>query len=443
MEPLETLIAKQDAEQEKYNANSTAAKEEEEEEDEDDNKKPATSIKRERRIPLVRKEIKRRRAITIPRINENSSEVHGRDIVSVLQNDSYEAISSRRVKRRKRERLIANSQLHNVPNKKRKQIQFRGSYASFDDRLEDLIAYKDQHGHCDVPQIGEFQSLGQWCAKVRRAKRTMDKNGKPEVCLSDDQMKRLDDIGFLWNSIRTFPSFDDRLKDLIAYKDQHGHCDVRQNGEFQSLGKWCCKVRWIKRKMDKNRKPKGCLPVSDDQMKRLNDIGFLWISIRTFPSFDDRLEELIAYKDQHGHCDVRQSGEFQSLGHWCAKVRRTKRTMDKNGKPKVCLSDDQMKRLNDMGFLWISNRSYTSFDDHLEELIAYKDQHGHCDVHKSDVHKNAEFKPLWQWCAKVRWIKRIMDKNGKPRGCLSDDQMKRLNDIGFLWYSNRLRRSFE
>ena len=117
MEPLETLIAKQDAEQEKYNANSTAAKEEEEEEDEDDNKKPATSIKRERRIPLVRKEIKRRRAITIPRINENSSEVHGRDIVSVLQNDSYEAISSRRVKRRKRERLIANSQLHNVPNK--------------------------------------------------------------------------------------------------------------------------------------------------------------------------------------------------------------------------------------------------------------------------------------------------------------------------------------
>ena len=95
----------------------------------------------------MRKEIKRRRAITIPRMKESSSEVRGRDIVIVLQNDSYEAISSRRVKRRKRERLIANSQLHNVPNKKRKQIQFRGS---FDDRLEDLIAYKDQHGHCDV-----------------------------------------------------------------------------------------------------------------------------------------------------------------------------------------------------------------------------------------------------------------------------------------------------
>ena len=64
----------------------------------------------------------------------------------------------------------------------------------------------------------------------------LDKNGKPEVCLSDDQMKRLNDIGFLWNSIRVFPSFDDHLKDLIAYKDQHGHCDVHQNGNLSLSG---------------------------------------------------------------------------------------------------------------------------------------------------------------------------------------------------------------
>ena len=433
MEPLETLFA----DQETYNVNSNAVTEEEgrggggegvdddDYDDNDDNKKPATSIKPVRRIPLVRKEIKRRRAIVIPRMKDYSSEEHGRDIVSVLQNDSCKAISSQPAKRRKRERLIANSQLHNAPNKKLKQ---------FDERLEDLKAYKDQHGHCNARKYGEYQSLGRWCSRIRWIKGVMDKNGKPKGSLSDDQVKRLDDIGFIWNSNRSRNAFDDRLEDLKAYKDQHGHCNVKVYGEYQSLGQWCSKVRCTKRIMDKNEKTKECV-LSDDQVKRLNDIGFPWNSDRTNPSFDERLEDLKAYKDQHGHCNFRQSGECASLGQWCGKLRRIKRAMDNNEKPRGCLTNDQIQRLNDMGFLWNFTRTFASFDDHFKNLKAYKDQHGHC-----NVHMNEEFKSLWRWCAKVRWIKRIMDKNGKPVGCLSNHQVKRLNDIGFLWNLINVRR---
>ena len=37
--------------------------------------------------------------------------------------------------------------------------------------------------------------------------------------------------------------FDKRFIDLMSFKAKYGHCNVSQNCEDASLGRWCCKLR--------------------------------------------------------------------------------------------------------------------------------------------------------------------------------------------------------
>ena len=118
-------------------------------------------------------------------------------------------------------------------------------------------------------------------------------------------------------------SFDDHFNDLMAFKAKYGHCDVSQVGEDASLGMWCSVLRVSYKKMQHNQKPHTKL--SDEQIQRLNDAGFKWcLQKREHTSnktFDDRFNDLMAFKAKYGHCDVSQLGEDASLGRWCRYMR--------------------------------------------------------------------------------------------------------------------------
>ena len=54
------------------------------------------------------------------------------------------------------------------------------------------------------------------------------------------------------DSTRITKTFDDRMKDLQAFKEEHGHCNVSQsksdkNKKYKSFGKWCSNIRqfWL------------------------------------------------------------------------------------------------------------------------------------------------------------------------------------------------------
>jgi hypothetical protein len=52
------------------------------------------------------------------------------------------------------------------------------------------------------------------------------KEGRSPGCkLSKANMKRLENAGFEWNLSKNVP-FDERLKDLMAFKAEFGHCNV-------------------------------------------------------------------------------------------------------------------------------------------------------------------------------------------------------------------------
>ena len=178
--------------------------------------------------------------------------------------------------------------------------------------------------------------------------------------------------------------------------------------------------------MDNNEKPR--INLSSDQIESLTEMGFAW-DLKKELLFNNRLEDLKAYKTKHGHCNVSQSEEkYKSLGKWCSDVRRSRRKLDNNEKPNINLSNDQIKSLTQMGFVWNLNKKIP-FNNRLEDLKAYKTQHGHCNVSTSEE----KYKSLGNWCIHVRTSRRKMDNNEKPHVNLSNDQIKILTEMGFAW----------
>ena len=318
---------------------------------------------------------------------------------------------------------------------------------SFESRIEDLKKYKQKHGHLDILR-GEDQSLFDFCNNVRYGRKCPSKGMK----ITDDRAKALDEIGFPWkasrnesnttvnkNSGRTMKSFESRLKDLRQYKQQYGHLNVTRE-EDQSLFFYCSNVRYGRNHPDKGMK------ITDERVKALDEIGFPWeVSrkvARKFPTrrrqmksseatearFEDRLEDLRQYKQQHGHLNVKID-ENKSLYYFCRNVRSGRSHFDRgiNGRG-IKITDERVKALDEIGFPWkgicVIGAEVTSFEERLDELRKYKHRHGHTNVRWADDISLAAF------CSKLRFARKTKKFQFDP----TDAKIAALDSIGFDWF---------
>ena len=257
-----------------------------------------------------------------------------------------------------------------------------------------LVAYKDEHGHCNVPQTTVYrgENLGTWVNDQRTRKNL----------LSEDRIRRLEDIGFVWDLLEA--QWEEMFGLLVAYKDKHGDCNVPAKEEYrgENLGIWVNTQRQSKKKDN----------LSTERFQRLEGIGFVW------DPFDAQWEEmfglLIAYKDEHGHCDVPLSTVYrgENLGSWVQHRRADK----KNGE----LSEDRIKRLDEIGFVW--DVLEAAWEEMFGLLVAYKDEHGDCNMPQTTVYRGES---LGIWVGTQRKAKR--------KGNLSAKHIRRLENIGFVW----------
>jgi hypothetical protein len=156
---------------------------------------------------------------------------------------------------------------------------------------------------------------------------------------------------------RVLKTFDERFKDLQAFKAEFGHCNVpltrSSNNKHVSLGKWCSSVRTSYKFIKQGGIRRRC-KLSKADMKRLENAGFEWILCKTF---DERFKDLMAFKSEFGHCNVtckRSSNNTHlSLGQWCGEVRRSyKAIQEGRGMVRCKLSKADIKRLEKAGFEW-------------------------------------------------------------------------------------------
>jgi superfamily II DNA or RNA helicase len=263
--------------------------------------------------------------------------------------------------------------------------------AAWEEGYRHLTIYVKRMGHARVPQSHKENTfpLGPWISNLRAKK---DK-------LSPQRRHRLDELGFDWDPLGT--RWEEGFHHLKLYKEREGHCRVpvsyKEKDGF-SLGEW----------VNNQRAKKDSL--TEERQKRLNDIDFIW------DPFDDDWEtafgHLKLYREREGHCRVPQSYKAEDgyrLGQWVGVQRQSKGS----------LPQGRLQRLDELGFVW--HEREMAWEDGFLHLKQYEKREGHCRAPVS--HKENDGFPLGQWVFGQR----------QSRGSLSDDRLRRLDELGFDW----------
>jgi hypothetical protein len=108
------------------------------------------------------------------------------------------------------------------------------------------------------------------------------------------------------------------------------------------------------------------------------------------------------------------------------------------------LSDEQIERLNELGFAW-TVADERSWDSYFEDLLEYKLKHGHCKVPAT----YSANKPLAAWVDRMRQLKVARDEanqndednNNYQSKVLTEERFKMLNYFGFAWEGRKKRTS--
>jgi len=107
---------------------------------------------------------------------------------------------------------------------------------------------------------------------MRCAYNQIQQGQTPSRNLTQDQIERLEEIGFKWKLRETF---EQRCHDLEAFKSEFGHCNVSsKNSVNPSLGNWCSKMRCAYNHIQQGQTPK--INFTQDQIERLEKIGLKW-----------------------------------------------------------------------------------------------------------------------------------------------------------------------
>jgi len=110
--------------------------------------------------------------------------------------------------------------------------------------------------------LKQDKSLGKFCQHTRSARR-----GKGTRSITDNRIKALDELGFEWGDKKK--TFDERLEDLQAFKEKHGHVRVTEKHD-KSLAMFCRDMRSARRGTRKGK------VITEDIIKRLDELGFYW-----------------------------------------------------------------------------------------------------------------------------------------------------------------------
>ena len=264
--------------------------------------------------------------------------------------------------------------------------------------LRELREFKRRFGHHNVaPRWSENPALASWVADLRA-------RGKKAVPAR--RRRDLDVLGFEWAPLRA-QWWETHFRELQVFKKRLGHCNVPKDWPANpALGNWVSTQRTQRRELPLGRR------------RRLDQLGFTWQLILMSPRkrWEERYQELVAFKKRFGHCDVPAGWpENRPLAEWGLRQR----TRDKSK-----LTGDQKRRLNELNFCW--GRREANWEERFTELVAFKRKHG-----RSDVPKNWPQNPrLGQWVLRQRYRKHT----------LSAQRIDKLDRLGFRWPQNPARR---
>ena len=140
-------------------------------------------------------------------------------------------------------------------------------------RFQDLCTFRQEYGHCCVPSHWpQNHPLSQW-VKRQRYQYKLRIAGRHST-MTDDRKAILEEMGFVWESHAAF--WEERLNELHAYRDQHGHANVPSNyPENPQLAVWAkCQRRQFKLFCSEESKHKSNMKL--ERISKLARVGFVF-----------------------------------------------------------------------------------------------------------------------------------------------------------------------
>lgn len=188
-----------------------------------------------------------------------------------------------------------------------------------------LDAYKQENGHCNVPESHPtLQRVGEWLTRKRMAKR----RGKLAVAA----IARLEALGIEWDPWEA--AWETQYAAIKRFIEENGHCEIpSRTPATAALAAWATGQRALKSEQK----------LSPERVERLESIGFPWT-----PQ-DEKLESIFTaleeFKSREGHCNVPYDYACNpGLGAWLS----AQRSAHKRG----TLAPDRLARLSSLGVVW-------------------------------------------------------------------------------------------
>jgi len=153
-----------------------------------------------------------------------------------------------------------------------------------------------------------------------------------------------------------------RFLELVEYEKAHQNCLVPHDyTENIELSRWVKRQRYQYKLYQSNEKSS----MTDDRIELLEDIGFVWDAQEA--NWQERFEELVAYKAVHGNCDVNtKSSTYFKLGTW-VRCQRRQYQLFADGRPSN-MTQERIARLEKLGFNW-KIRNLQRSPDNLNAIV--------------------------------------------------------------------------
>jgi hypothetical protein len=214
---------------------------------------------------------------------------------------------------------------------------------TWEDRLNDLANYRKIYGHCNVPQnYSRNPKLGSWVSNQRKQYKTQVV-GKQSP-MTPFRIQELERLGFEWDCQSS--AWEEHWSELAEYREIHEHCNVPHNyPENTKLGKWVGKQRHYYRCHQEGKKS----PMTPFRIQKLERLTFEWDCFGA--AWEDRLSEVAAFRETHGHCNVPPNYNGQcNLANWVACQRKEYRAYGKGKRAFITLP--RIQALERMSFEW-------------------------------------------------------------------------------------------
>jgi hypothetical protein len=141
-------------------------------------------------------------------------------------------------------------------------------------------------------------------------------------------------------------NWTERFEELLEFRSRIGHCLVPNNFPVNPpLAQWVKRQRYQYKLKQQNKRS----TMSDERVQALEEIGFVWDSHSA--CWDEKLEELLQYREVHGHCNVpSRFAENRQMAVWVKRQRRQYKFYCE-GKASS-MTEERIAILEGLGFQW-------------------------------------------------------------------------------------------